>query len=103
MIGVMDRTEIIARLKATEDELRALGVAHLYLFGSFARGEETPSSDVDVFVEPANDGFFELPRLMGAYEAIRAACEGREIGYGTRDGLSPFIKPQVEAEALKVF
>lgn len=99
----MDRNEIIARLKSAEADLRAFGVGHLYLFGSFVRGEATPSSDVDVFVEPANDRFFELPHFMGAYETIRTVCEGREIGYGTRDGLSPHIRPQVEAEAVRVF
>lgn len=99
----MDRNEIIARLRTTEAELRALGVAHLYLFGSFARGEETATSDVDVFVEPSDARFFELPHFVGAYDAIRTACDGREVGYGTRDGLSPHIRPQVEAEAVRVF
>ena len=99
----MDRKDVIARLKTTEADLRRFGVAHLYLFGSFARGDETPSSDVDVFVEANDQRFYELPQFMGAYEVIKTACDGREIGYATRDGLSPHIRPQVEAEAIRIF
>lgn len=44
----MDRDEIIARLKAMEPELRAQGIEHLALFGSYARGEAGPGSDVDL-------------------------------------------------------
>ena len=99
----MNRSDIIAKLKTTEADLRRFGVEHLYLFGSFARGEETMSSDVDVFVDASDQRFFELPRFMGAYETIKTACDGREIGYATRDGLSPHIRPQVEAEAIRIF
>ncbi len=99
----MNRSDIIAKLKTTEADLRRFGVEHLYLFGSFARGEETISSDVDVFVDASDQRFFELPRFMGAYETIKTACDGREIGYATRDGLSPHIRPQVEAEAIRIF
>ena len=46
----MDRDTIIARLRRDEAELRALGVASLSLFGSVARGENGPRSDVDLAV-----------------------------------------------------
>lgn len=44
----MDRAAIIGRLKAREPELRGLGLARLSLFGSTARGEAGPGSDVDL-------------------------------------------------------
>ena len=47
----MDRADVIARLKAVEPALRAHGVAALYLFGSYARDEAGPGSDLDIFVE----------------------------------------------------
>jgi predicted nucleotidyltransferase len=49
----MNRNEVIAKLKAAEPQLRAHGVAALYLFGSYARDEARQDSDVDVFVDPA--------------------------------------------------
>ena len=46
----MDRQAAISRLKAHETELRAMGVAQLSLFGSVARGEAKPGSDIDLAV-----------------------------------------------------
>jgi predicted nucleotidyltransferase len=45
----MERADIVAALKAHEEELRAAGVLSLSLFGSVARGE-TSANDVDVAV-----------------------------------------------------
>jgi len=47
-IPPMDRNTALARLKAHETELRAMGVSGLSLFGSVARGEAGPNSDVDL-------------------------------------------------------
>jgi uncharacterized protein len=47
----MKRDDAIAILKERESELRRLGVEHLYLFGSTARGEAGEDSDVDLFLD----------------------------------------------------
>jgi nucleotidyltransferase-like protein len=56
----MNRAEVINQLKSLEPELRAHGVAALYLFGSYARGDAGPDSDVD--------------ELMGSYHRCAAHC-----------------------------
>lgn len=58
----MDRDTAIAALRAHETELRQLGVQHLYLFGSTARGEARPDSDIDLFFdhERGKLGLFQL-------------------------------------------
>ncbi|MEX6508032.1 nucleotidyltransferase family protein [Jiella sp. M17.18] len=99
----MDRAEVIRRLKACEPELRALGVGALYLFGSYARDEARWDSDIDVFVDPADAEFARFDRFMGAYNAIGDALPGRDIGYGTRAGLSKYIRSAAEREAVRVF
>jgi uncharacterized protein len=100
----MRRDEVIARLKKAEPRLRAFGVAALYLFGSHARDEARPDSDVDVFVDPASDASFGFLKYMDAYETIRKSVgEEVELGYSTRDGLSPYIRADVEREAVRVF
>ncbi len=100
----MRRDEIIARLKNTEPKLREVGVAALYLFGSHARDEARADSDVDVFVDPASDASFDFLKYMDAYETIRKTVgEEVEVGYSTRDGLSPYIRANVENEAIRVF
>ena len=45
----MKRDEAISRLQQHEAELKRLGVEHLYMFGSTARGEAKDDSDVDLF------------------------------------------------------
>ena len=48
---VMDRQAIIAKLRENEAALKARGVSHAALFGSRARGEGRPGSDIDILVE----------------------------------------------------
>jgi uncharacterized protein len=48
---VMDRQAIIAKLRENEAALKARGVSHAALFGSRARGESRPGSDIDILVE----------------------------------------------------
>ncbi len=98
----MKREEVIARLKQAEPTLRGFGVAALYLFGSHARDEARPDSDVDVFVDPvASDQFGFIP-FMDAYETLQGAI-GQNVDYGTRTGLHPLLRPQIEREAVRVF
>jgi predicted acetyltransferase len=41
---------------------------------------------------------------MEAYEALRSAFDRQvELGYSTREGLSPYIRDDVEREALRIF
>jgi uncharacterized protein len=101
-INAMRRDEVIARLKATEPALRGFGVAALYLFGSHARGDAQPDSDIDVFVDPAPDKPFGFLPFMDAYETIQHAV-GDNVDYGTRKGLHPLLRPDIEREAVRIF
>jgi hypothetical protein len=98
----MRRDEIIARLKQTEPALKEFGVAALYLFGSYARDEAQPDSDVDVFVDPAADRSFGFLPFMDAYQAIKEAV-GENVDYGTRTGLHPLLRGVIEREAIRIF
>ena len=58
----MSRDQIIATLRAHESQLRRRGVSHVALFGSAARGEAKPASDIDIMIELEPDapiGLFE--------------------------------------------
>ena len=100
----MRRDDVIAKLKATEPHLRGQGVGALYLFGSHARGDARGDSDVDVFVDPVADDRFGFLEFMAAYQAIQCAFgEGIGLGYSTREGLSRYIRTDVEREAVRIF
>ena len=98
----MRRDDVIAKLKETEPVLRGFGVAALYLFGSHARDEASRDSDVDVFVDPAPDAAFGLRPYMGAFETLKQAV-GENVDYGTRKGLHPLLRSDIEREAIRIF
>jgi predicted nucleotidyltransferase len=61
--------EPLALIEAHAAELRALGAQRIGVFGSFARGQATPESDVDVYLEFARgrktyDNFFAIYELL---------------------------------------
>ena len=80
----MDRTEAIDRLLRHEAELKGLGVKRLFLFGSTAREEAGPNSDVDLFFDYER-GAFGLYGLMDVRDGV--------AGAGTTVGLRPPFMP----------
>jgi predicted nucleotidyltransferase len=99
----MKREDVIAKLKSVEPALRAHGVAALYMFGSYARDEARPDSDLDVFIDKVPGRRFGFDELMGSYHVLCDAVPGIEISYGTRSGLSKYIKNEVERQAVRIF
>jgi len=97
----MTRDETISRLHAHEAELKRLGVDHLYLFGSIARGEARADSDVDLFFDHP-EGSIGLFQLIDIEEAAARAL-GRKVDITTRRSLHPLLKQRIEASALQVF
>jgi uncharacterized protein len=97
----MHRDDAIAKLKQHEAELRHLGVQHLYLFGSTARGEAREDSDVDLFFdyERGKLGLFELMDVKEETTRIL----GRKADIMTRDSLHKVLRSRIEASALRVF
>lgn len=74
--------------------LRAYGVARAWLFGSFARGEATESSDIDLLVEFRGD--YDYGKLMHLGEDL-AAIAGREVDVMTmiKKPFWRFIEPDL--------
>ena len=97
----MERSEVIATLKQHEAELKRLGVEHLYLFGSTARGEARTDSDVDLFFDHP-EGFLGLFELMDVKDTA-ARILGRKTDIMTRRSLHPVLRERIEASALQVF
>ena len=97
----MKRDDAIAILKEHESELRRLGVEHLYLFGSTARGEAREDSDVDLFFDHP-EGSLGLYQLMDVKDAA-ARILGRKTDIMTRRSLHPVLREGIEASALQVF
>src|SRR5580704_561169 len=97
----MERSEVIAKLKQHEAELKRLGVEHLYLFGSTARGEAREDSDVDLFFDHPEGslGLYELLDVKAAATRIL----GRKADIMTRRSLHRVLREKIEASASRVF
>lgn len=96
------RAETIATLRRHESALRRQGVASLYLFGSTARDEARPDSDVDLFIDIDATARFSLIELIGVREYLTELLH-RPVDVFSRDGLHRLIRRQVEDSAIKVF
>ncbi len=99
--GGIDRDAVIAALKAHEAELKRLGVQHLYLFGSTARGEAREDSDVDLFFDHP-EGSLGLYELMDV-KAAAARILGCKADIMTRRSPHPVLWARIEASAQQVF
>ena len=100
-ICVMKRDEAISLLQQHEAELKRLGVEHLYMFGSTARGEAKDDSDVDLFFdyEKGKLGLFELMDV----KEYAAGILGRKADIMTRDSLHKMLREKIESTAVRVF
>lgn len=98
----MRRDEVIAKLKDAEPALRARGIRRAAVFGSVARGEERPDSDIDILVDLDPDMHLTIYDYVGIKEYVSELFEGR-VDLVSRGGLKPFIRPRVTAEAIYAF
>jgi uncharacterized protein len=98
----MNRSDIIARLRENEPALRARGVSHAAVFGSRARGDNRADSDTDIMVE------IDPRAPVGVYEYVEikdyiASLFDGSVDVVNRDGLKPYIRPTVTADAIYAF
>ena len=89
-------------LREHEAELRALGVAQLWLFGSLARGEAGTDSDVDVMIAIPRGRKFSLFDLG---EVRVELCEvlDREVDLVIEEDLVPEFRSAIASDLVQVF
>ncbi|HEV2237954.1 MAG TPA: nucleotidyltransferase domain-containing protein [Ktedonobacterales bacterium] len=76
--------------------LREFGVRHASLFGSVARGEQRPESDLDLLVDlPPGASLFDLSRLGLALEAALSRPVDLVTSFAT---LHPVIQERIRQE-----
>ena len=79
---------------ALKDKYKAF---RFYLFGSYARGEQTSDSDIDLLVETdESTDIFDFIHLNDYLEEIFE----KKVDLGTPESLKPFIKDKIFNEAL---
>jgi len=81
----MDCATALQILRAHESDLRSRGVRHAGLFGSTARGEAGPDSDVDLLIEIDEDRVRDVYAYVAVVQSSRACIRG--------GSMSPTVQP----------
>lgn len=98
----MEKQDILARLREHEAALKAQGVSHAALFGSRARGDARPDSDIDILVEIEPEVRMDVFRYVGIVHSIEDLFPVR-VDVSNRIAFKPHLKPIAEREAIYAF
>ncbi len=89
-------------IRVTADYFKTQPVLKAWLFGSFARGEEKPDSDMDILFLPDMSGHFSLFTLGGMYMDLKEKL-GREIDLVPEDSLMPFAQETANQDKKLIY
>ena len=95
----MKRAQVIKLISEQQQALVRFGVERLSLFGSFAREEAHPDSDIDVLVD------FEEKATFDRYMDLKFFLEdllGQRVDLVTRNALRTSVRSKIEQEALRI-
>ena len=97
----MTRDEILEVLRRSREELRRdFGVESMARFGSAARGDAGPTSDIDILVEVP--GPISLFRLVALQLRLQELLNAAKVDVVLRDSILPPLRETILAEALRV-
>ena len=90
---------ILSEMRQQRDELQNLGIVRIGLFGSYVRGEQSEVSDIDILIEfdPDKENF---DNYMAVYDILEDLFENEKVDIVTKNGLSPYIGPQILKEVI---
>jgi uncharacterized protein len=98
----MDKDRIIVILREHAPELRAAGLIHLHVFGSVARGDASPQSDVDLMAD-----FDRSKRLtlltVGSLERRLGDLLGLKVDLSAAEWMKEPVRKQALREAVIAF
>ena len=98
----MQTDEAISILRRHEGDLRARGVRRAALFGSLARGDDRPDSDIDIMVEIEPEARITVFDYVELKDYI-AGLFDRPVDVVSRDGLKPYVRPVAMVDAIYAF
>ena len=76
----------------------SFGVKRIGIFGSVVRGEETPTSDIDILVEFVR-GRATFQNFMNLIRDLEDLF-GRRVDLVTTGGIDPYLRPYIEDEVI---
>lgn len=98
----MDAQDALITLRRSEPALRARGVCHAALFGSVARGENQPGSDIDILVEFDPAAKVTIFDYVGVKDYIAGLFDA-PVDVIDRDALKPHLRQPAARDAVYAF
>jgi uncharacterized protein len=95
---LLDINKILSILESQKDKLSYFGVKEIGIFGSYARGDQTPQSDIDIIVK-FNDGKKSFKSFMKLSFFLQELFH-KKVDLLTEKSISPFIKPYIDKEVV---
>lgn len=96
----MKKEKVLHLLKEHLEEIQEFKIQRISIFGSVARDQDTPGSDIDVLVK------FKVPATFDLYMDLLFYLEdllGRKVDLVTEDALRSELKQFVEKDLICVF
>jgi excisionase family DNA binding protein len=104
MVAGSDRRlgRVLQLLQTNEARLRKLGVSHVAVFGSTARGEARPDSDVDLLLELDSKRRLDIFDFVGIQDELHDILPF-PVDCVLRKGLKRHVAPNALRDAIRVF
>jgi len=102
VIADLDRDTIVSRLLALKPQLLDCGVTQLAIFGSRARGDHYPESDLDILIDVERNRKFSLLDLVGVSHVIGDAL-GLAANVFMRRSIEPQMVDAIRTDIIEVF
>jgi len=95
------KEQIVNAIKINKTALLRYGIKEIGLFSSYARGEQTTTSDIDLLIdfEPDKENY---DNYMAVYDIMEQLFVNEKVEIVTKNGLSPHIGPKILNEIVYV-
>ena len=98
----MLEVELALPIEAIRQYARTRPIKRMFVFGSFARGEQTPESDVDFLIEVQPESKFSLLELSRMYRELSALL-GRSVDIATPPMIGKYIHDSVYKDLVLIY
>jgi predicted nucleotidyltransferase/DNA-binding XRE family transcriptional regulator len=96
-------SSVLRELQRAAPKLRRAGIRHLSVFGSFARGEGGPESDLDILIELDGVDSLDLFDYAGIVSRISDAVPGMVVDVAERNHLKDHVRGSALRDEIRVF
>nr|ARK10712.1 hypothetical protein A6C57_10435 [Fibrella sp. ES10-3-2-2] len=98
----IDSTFILATMSELKQRLQAeFAVCQIGLYGSFARNEQSPASDIDLVFAVEDNRYLSLAEREKLYRILRRKL-GRKLDLVNEKVMNPFVKYAMQKDVVYV-